>query len=547
MPTPASPNQKLTWDAINDFTPGIYSQSQYSQGNPPLPSTKGYAQEVGTYRCIALPNGGLAPLPVANNITLTTPVGARTTPGYFIVGFHAMGPIIGTGTASGLLDELHFAVEYGDATPDRQFYWFRARTFETGGVCDTLEHKSSATSGVPSFFHGVTFAESRMTTSAPWTAIGVPVVGASWRNVDNGNQFVWAFPDPSNDTTDTPLVLSTTDSGYLVAHEGRLVLATFVPSQPHGVNANMSFNEAINYTDPSNANVWLDAMTIYAPESPAGYGVLASVNTSELLLIKNRGGAVLASGDLDSVNITRLPFVQSTGNLFSLPAVTPSGLYYLANNQGLWNWNGGNGSAKVSPALDDDFYFTNAPFLNPTACAECWGNWVMVSNNWVLDTATGGFWRLENPATRLYQWFSRSFDSTICYATQMSYPTATGVAAYYFKRQSLVTNFSWQSHPLSWSINRRVRVRQVVVRALSTTGGTVTIVFSGTNPDGGDTASYALTIPASTTPVKVQAVCNYSAEDIAVSITSDGGIHPAPIVFEVNMGYEETDSYLNPT
>lgn len=554
MPADAPPDSRLKWAALDDFRPGIYSQSQYSLSGVGLPAGKGYAQPANTFRCIALPNGGLAPLPKRQPTAPTPPVDGPADPNvltpFYIVGFHAYGPVLSTGAGSGSVDEVHVAIEYiynNAGTNQRRLRWQRYRLFDNAGGWDAIIALNSAATGVglPFQGHAMSFGDSRMATVSPYTAVGSPVVGTSWRAIGTGGeQRVWAYPDPSAPSANTPLALSTTQSGLLVAHEGRLVLATFIAQQAHGGTANCSFNEAINYTDPSNSNVWTTPGSVYAPENPYGYGCLASVNTSELLLIKNKGGAVLADGDLDAVSITRLPFVQPCHNLFSKPAVSPSGLYYPSYDKGLWKWNGGNGSSKVSNQLNDDFLQLFPPFVNLEACVEPWADWILTSNNWLLDSSNGGWWRLEDPSVIQYLWFSSSFIGSGMYAAPVSRANQTDTYFDQFFVNQNVTNFSWQSHPLPWSINRRVRIREVVVRAMAANGGTVTVSFSGQTQDTHDVVSIPVTIPSASLPQKIRKAANFSAEDVQVRIVSDGATHEAPTVFEVQVGYEEL-SYLN--
>src|ERR1700676_3667779 len=64
-----NPDPGLTYLTIDDFRPGIVSQAKYAYGasdnSAPVPwlGKPGAAQENGTVGCIALANGGLAPLP----------------------------------------------------------------------------------------------------------------------------------------------------------------------------------------------------------------------------------------------------------------------------------------------------------------------------------------------------------------------------------------------------------------------------------------------------------------------------------------------------
>jgi hypothetical protein len=113
------PKGQPRWVEIADFRPGIITQAQFGYGlggvTTPVPwiGPPGAAQPSGTVGCVALPNGGLTPLPgITKSIQSGfTPSGGATA---FINGcdIHALGPIEG--------DEIVYGVEAKAAT-SRQF------------------------------------------------------------------------------------------------------------------------------------------------------------------------------------------------------------------------------------------------------------------------------------------------------------------------------------------------------------------------------------------------------------------------------------------
>src|SRR5215469_3537673 len=76
----------LTWTALRDFTPGIFSNLNPSSGQPttqhiPSGAPPGAADENGTFRCCAGPGGGLTAVPgVAQVVAVNPPGGSLTRP-----------------------------------------------------------------------------------------------------------------------------------------------------------------------------------------------------------------------------------------------------------------------------------------------------------------------------------------------------------------------------------------------------------------------------------------------------------------------------------
>ena len=51
------------WLHLEDFSPGIYDASNISTSKPIVEAPLGAANSAGTWCCMALPGGGLGPLP----------------------------------------------------------------------------------------------------------------------------------------------------------------------------------------------------------------------------------------------------------------------------------------------------------------------------------------------------------------------------------------------------------------------------------------------------------------------------------------------------
>src|SRR3954470_10605007 len=98
------PAEDLRWYTLSDFSPGIrHKLGLVGQGSAqcPVPSQghpshalTGIAAQQGTYRCIALPTGGLGPLPRrVYSYSRDHWFADRIGPTY-VSGFHVAGPVI---------------------------------------------------------------------------------------------------------------------------------------------------------------------------------------------------------------------------------------------------------------------------------------------------------------------------------------------------------------------------------------------------------------------------------------------------------------------
>jgi len=183
------PEQQPKWVEINDFRPGIISQAKYGAGpsvsNPvPVPwlGPPGAAQVNGTAGCIALPNGGLAPLPGIEETETSgfTPPGGATA--------YINGAII---HSLGALDEILYGIEVAAASSRS----FRLNCFQDGiGTTDVLDLGPAADTtgqGIQPLTGGPTRvvpADSTLTAAltggTPYTSLSVVAIRTEYFNGD---------------------------------------------------------------------------------------------------------------------------------------------------------------------------------------------------------------------------------------------------------------------------------------------------------------------------------------------------------------------------
>jgi len=375
--------------------------------------------------------------------------------------------------------------------------------------------------------------------------VAAPSIHASLRASGAGLQLVVA----GYTITYAVLLVTGARLGDILGHQGRIVMLEYL-TNPFGARAGdqIPTNEQISFSDPANS---FDAFgggspytigiqqQVFVQEFPNGYGAWGSISAGELFLVKHQGGGVLVTGDIASPTVTRLPGVVSTGGMTCRAASTPLGLVYYARFSGLYIWRGADTSDKISQNLEDDFiFYTSGPdkFVNTAVQIQEWADWVVTTNGFLYDTISGGWWRLDNPATYIPQWFGRGFFATDLYAIpcRLNNTTKTGAVRKY-SRGTPTHTYSWQSQPIPRYINRLAESREYVLVA----EGAGTVVVSATNIDGTtDPQTFTLPAIAASQQVRLRLPCAVRGYDVTVKIvaTGTGGSGAAPIVHSVDVG-----------
>jgi hypothetical protein len=331
----------------------------------------GYADPYLTYGCIALPKGGLAPLPLPRPIVPSELTSAPNYPGSLndtvadpiaVTGLRAFGSVASDsasplGTSSS--DELHVFLEgtYSvSGTEWREFEWLRLRYFDVTPTWEAIVDFAEPLTGYPYEFPGLYWGVPHGTTRGqvledgyevyvPVVIAGYKVLEAVWTWPASSVGDVWAYPNPATASSNTPLAVGEAPGGggnmsagpILVCHQGRVVVPQVIAIY-HGNNATAYANDSFCYTDPVFVlTTGGQQNEMFFPEAPFGIGAMQAVNAGELFYVKHYGGGVLLSGDLDDAVATALPSVQATGGVVSLGAAHPLGYIYITN-EGLFVW-----------------------------------------------------------------------------------------------------------------------------------------------------------------------------------------------------------------
>jgi hypothetical protein len=573
-----SNTDSLQWVVINDFRPGIHSKMRKAAtAGTAIPAPLGAAQVSGTFKCIALPSGGLTGLPkIGNTFSISLPdTDGNSKFGYFnINGFTSFGPIgPPASNPSGFVDDFFLVVEYiVNTSPfNRTATYYRIDPIVGSDPfpVDTLKSITGITqSQNTETYQASTFAITRMSNTGPnFTNPGNPEVVTNYSPPGfAGNNHVWAFPDPAAPNTTVAVDLASgragglTNVGDILGHQGRVVMLEYLTNS-FGARSGDSIptNEQVSFSDPANSyNTTTTIGTqqeVFMQEYPNGYGAWGSISAGELFLIKHQGGACRVIGDLNAgVTVFRLPGVMPTGGVLNRAAATPSGLAYLSRYSGAYIWHGADTAEKISDQLEDNFFrYTPGPdSLNiPCYQMEWWNDWIVVSNGYLYDTKAGGWWRLDDPSTYTPHWYSRGYFGTDLYACPLRATNAAGAGSKTgFIRQYSTENtcaaYSWQGHPLPVTQDRRVDIRDLVLVAQGT--GTVAVTLTAAD---GTTQTETFTVASNSQPQRLRPATSTAAGtttgtyaqgyNIVPKLVSTGtGGNPAPVVHSIAFGWRET-------
>jgi hypothetical protein len=539
----------LQWLDISDFSMGCVSNDigsiQQVQFTGIQPQGNKIAAEAGsTFGCMALPTGGLGALPGLSNV-YTWPGSLHSINGY-LVGMFAHGNLGGA-------TEVVAAMEQDNGTN----HYLEVYSYIPGSGSHSILSTTNPTT--PGFFATPYMAMTRVALSSPTTTVGNPTVFFPWSCATdaNGNSgHLYLYPNPSTPTTYSVLDLVTAGSnvtGPAVAHQGRIITLSGISYQ--FPPSSFQTNEQICYTDPPNSTVYGFQQEILVPEHPYGYGGVGSIQASELFLIKQREGAVLATGDIANTQVTYLPGVQSTGPIYGQVGQTPIGLVYCSQNKGAWVWNGGSTSQKISGNIYENFFApaTGVPSTqNLGYYVTAWGNWILFSNSWIYDITTGGWWRLypgadtENNYTSLTEYdfffFSMGATENLMYAGMPTIAHTSEKWLASFDNTMGTTQYQWQSLPIQLSDNRSINLRQIVIRTVDPLAtGSATIEVMVSTPNLSSPTFSQTTTAGQITQTPTNMVFNFTSgpvDNIVLTIVATNSGSEAPIINSISLGYQ---------
>lgn len=520
----------MAWFTITDFTAGIWDSSNcVAPGNTtpgPFSAPAGAADGTNTFGCMALPNGGLAPLP---RQTTSYTLGDWGITGLTNVDISA---ITDTYVTS---EEEIVVVLTTYSGPDATTVTY-SYVLGTASLNEIGSAQVNNWDGVNATV--VCFPFSTRVTGGGATNQPVLVIPYFPPDGPTGNLAV--YPDLAATTT-FALTQITADGGVAFGHQGRICeLEPVFTSWP--VTNNVEPNEGLSYTDPAQSVTWPQQDEYFGPENPFGYGAVSSVSAGELFMVKARGGAIIVQGDLNNPTVTTLPGVKSTGPIYGKPGVDINGMYYCVQNGGAWLWNGGNTSQKISSQLDNNSFVLGAPVIASNYYnyyCQRWGDWMMFSNNWVFNSVTGGWWKLDLQGPWYY--YIQGFNETIMYtAVQAVANTSVNFMSTYDKTKPALSYF-WQSLPIKFPMeDRLINVGELAIRASNPYADATPFII----PTIIDSVGNRTTLPtwhlATGTPdIQMQRwqVGVRTTDTVAIEIEFTGSNNGAGIIHDISVGY----------
>lgn len=553
-PRGVNPDSDLQWLDLSDFSAGLYDYSSISGTIPNVPAPRGAADQSFTWNCIALPQGGLGPLPGVTQ-TYIFPANINTTGGPTFVTGLLIHDELGNGHTEAVIITC-----YDDGTT----HSFQAISLELETL--TSNQIVLVTQPTATGFFGSPYPEmTRAAASSPTTTSGNPciVFPSGPPEQPAGTTQVYMYPNPATPTSFIPLGLitgspgsQTSVAGQLVVHESRIFIFAATDYQ-WPVGSTFFTNENINYTDPPNSTTLGNQQDVLFTEAPYGYGAAGSQSAGELFIVKHRGGGLILNGDIaTNPSTTLLPGVTPTGNFFGRGASTPIGYVYCSLDNGAWSWNGSNTAQKISQQLDDRFFLPpefNTSFIgnNYGFYVNFFGDKIYLSNNWLFDMRNNSWWRYYPPSgfggADLF--WVQPVNGNFIYAAQFSFLGNTSrTFLYRFDPASPATSWVWQSLPMRLTDNRFIEVREVVVRAssnkLSTTATIQVQILSNNVVVGSVTTPAQIKNYPTMIRMPVGAVsaggAPYSGEDVTIRVTAEGNSgNPAPNLHSLTLGWKQ--------
>lgn len=613
---------------INDFSLGIYADylggtSDTSRG---FTLTKNGAAVIdGTYRCTSDHLGALIPLPRCNVNYALIPIPGTADSSHYpssFIGTYVMDAVIpgsyaaaGYGTGSperrtSIAALYHFFYDTAGAGTNYTSTWIgRLHNYFSGSAASIDFFYGRASTAVTAFkllppssltmaryagtagalvgshiITGVCGSDSTgrnlgfKTGAIPGTETGLTTydtdISGNYPNLTASNAAY--FPGQATGSTPTqPLATAPTGASaglqmprMVMSHQGRLV-GVLSLAYNYTTSSQYIFTDYLQYyaTDDF-VSAGASALAVWE-ENVYTVGTLISAAVDTLLVIKDSGGGVAIRGDLDNPTVVPLPFLESTHGVMVRPVMTPMGVVYGTKN-GVFQWSGGQNATKLSPQLDGWFWNHTASnsevYHGVSGRFGYWHPYVCVPNNFIFNTLTQSWWRLENPSN-----INGSGTGSYPYNIYLDDPSTQRLIAFQYKRLTggdtttsgcdyfdparPSDNYTWRSQPLLESRDGTMSVHEIRLTASAqlngsggSSGGDATIVVTLTGYDDQGVAlpaqstTYTWTPTATGVPISIrQDIQNFNAMYVQVSVAASRAniVGFAPKIHNITIGTGE--------
>lgn len=400
--------------------------------------------------------------------------------------------------------------------------------------------------------------------------------------VDTYSGVIGIFPDPL--TMQNPPLLTdywyprfigglTALPGYMsIAHQGRAVMASLL-SRGFGDGFNVVLDR-VSYSpvyNPSLVAALVDPETTQFPndyrssiagdDNPNPIGVLGSIQASELLVVKHGRGGVLMRGDMDNFEAVALPYIESTYGVVCQGINTPIGFVY-GSKTGVWVWSGGQTSEKLSKQIDAYFWQhdPSIAYAGNQGRMAYWQPYICVPNDYLFNTDTGSWWKLEDSADvnrNRYSHYDVSSLSANLYAIPYKHTPGADPTIYTYDPDVLRSSYSWKSLPIIESRRRLLTFQDVEITFTLAypwnVASTITVTLTGLDETGNQIMSNAITFTPNVSSVEygtqvtlkhnvnasasVQGAFTAKYVQVKVEVSANSG--PAPKVHRIALGVRD--------
>lgn len=534
--------------AINDFTPGIHRWT--SGGNTIYPASAPVGSAADAHRCYAIPGVGLAPFFTYQPCQTFGSLGAGAAQQMVMGNMDVLSTPTGNGdslvttfTNIYLGGNGLFSVTRGDMTPGSV-------------VTPTQVYTSSQTPYVGGF---------NVLNTIDVGGFQNPTHGNYLRNVitTDSMNFRWVIVPNWNDTS------GLSDSGFgafaapavatprMFYHNG-VVGVWQSPSNTTTDGFVTGAGDQMNVAAPDTIGSFA-FLTLAFPELGGSVATWGSISTGEYVAIYGDGGAALINGGLVFSGITsiiKLPGVVGPGRAMGKGALSPIGLVYATDDDGVYVWNGSNSSQKLSQAVPDSGFYRFVIWNGSNligANQAAWNQFVMFPNNWVFDSETNGFWLVEDPAVVDFQVHTAGSESARYFYSSQGYATAavgntTSITTYMWDKMTNATSYYWLSNPISTAPGALVSIQTIELTATNPTSSPSTVTITPQAPVGqvsfaqqNQAQPLVFTIPPFTTSWRGAQRSGYTDYNTELRVDATNlTTNPAPIIHEITVGYTQT-------
>jgi len=232
----------------------------------------------------------------------------------------------------------------------------------------------------------------------------------------------------------------------------------------------------------------------YTLENASGFGAWGSVSTGELIFIRRgQGGIIVSSDPAYPSAVTKLPAVHGTGQIMQRMTQCLAGSLYVTETDGVYAWNGGNTSQKISSQIPDQAALRTdlepgGVFGEGVVGVRIWhdvlNNLVFFPHNWIYDSGQNSWWQCEDPGVfDSGGWAASGSGVRWMYGVDGS-PTDDAFPVRQFDATSLASSYEWISNPLPSSTETLTTVISVELVASNPSPTAATVTITPTIPPG---------------------------------------------------------------